>query len=308
MKSVRAFVAVLVALIALYTATANAEVNERVNLGGKRRPAALTSPSSRRAKTPLPESVPKIVPPGGASPLAKQDIAKFATVLSIVNAGLISLAPAKTLEMYGLARTPLTEYMTEWIGHLSACQAIAMWSLHYGRASVNKAAGAAVIYLAITSIKSLLNDMPKKIGFAAGGQVLYLAIDAICGRALLTDAPYATGLLKANAAWSLLSALPFCFAPDYIGGQWGLEPGDALVRYELKQTGYVIAAKAVYFGSLALGVDPAKALGFNNIPLLVGMLITNFVTKDVGAVGMGPTMQYVFMALKLFFIATLALD
>lgn len=71
--------------------------------------SALLHPS-RKA---LPKAIKKILP-GGAGPFENQDVAKFATVISILNSGLITLAPVKTLSMYGLDHTPLTEYITEW--------------------------------------------------------------------------------------------------------------------------------------------------------------------------------------------------
>jgi uncharacterized membrane protein len=67
-------------------------------------------PPSKKA---LPKTIKKILP-GGAGPFKNQDVAKFATVISILNSGLITLAPVKTLSMYGLDHTPLTEYITEW--------------------------------------------------------------------------------------------------------------------------------------------------------------------------------------------------
>jgi hypothetical protein len=258
-------------------------------------------PRSRKA---LPKSI-KTLQRGGAGPFKNQDIAKFATVISILNAGLIALAPVKTLEMYGLDHTPLTEYLTEWIGHISAGQSITMWSLYFGGASINKAVGSGIFYLTVFTIKSLLNEMPKAIGFSAAGQYVFLAINAFCGHALLTNSSHAKTVLKAYPIWGIFNALSFCLAPEIIGRKWGLQ-GNALVTYQLKQTGYVMAAKAVYLLSLAMGVETTKSLGYSNIPALAGMLITNFVTKDVESVGMSPNMQYVFMLLKTFFIGTLA--
>lgn len=181
-----------------------------------------------------------------------------------------------------------------------------MWSLYFGGASINKAVGSGILYLIVFTIKSLLNEMPKTIGFSAAGQYVFLAVNAFCGHALLTDASYSSTVLKAYPIWGFLNALPFCFAPEIVGKKWGLQ-GNALVTYQLKQTGYVLATKAVYFLSLAMGVETTKALGYSNVPALVGMLITNFITKDVESIGMSPNMQYVFMLLKTFFIGTLAL-
>jgi hypothetical protein len=248
-----------------------------------------------------------MIQPGGAGPFKSQDIAKFATVISILNTGLIALAPKKTLSMYGLDHTPLTEYLTEWIGHISASQTITMWSLYFGGASINKAIGAGVFYLIVFTIKSLLNEMPKAIGFSAAGQYVFLAINGFCGYSLLTDSSSAKTVLKAYPIWGIINALPFCLSPDIIGKKWGVQ-GNALVTYQLKQIGYVLATKAVYFLSLAMGVEATKAFGYSNVPALVGMLITNFVSKDVENVGMSPNMQYAFMLLKTFFIGTLAFD
>jgi hypothetical protein len=259
-----------------------------------------------RSKKALPKPI-KTIQPGGAGPFKNRDIAKFATVISILNTGLIALAPVKTLAMYGLDHTPLTEYLTEWIGHISAGQSITMWSLYFGGASINKAVGAGIFYLIVFTIKSLLNGMPKAIGFSAAGQYVFLAINAFCGHALLTDSSYAKTVLKAYPIWGIVNSLLFCFAPDIIGQKWGLQ-GNALVTYQLKQTGYVMATKAVYLLSLAMGVETTKALGYSSVASLAGMLITNFVTKDVESVGMSPNMQYAFMLLKTFFIGTLAFD
>ena len=221
---------------------------------------------------------------------------------------MISLAPAKTLEMYGLDRTPLTEYMTEWIGHISTSQAITQWSLYFNGNTVNTAMGAGTLYLVIFTIKSLLNDMPGQFGFSAIGQYLFLVINAFCGHQLLYNKKYAPQVAKFYPIWGMLNALSFIVAPETMGKKWGVEGADpdALVTYEMKQTGFVLATKAVYLLSLGLGVDTTKALGYGNVPALIGMILTNFVSKEVESFGMDSNQQWFWLLLKVFVIGSLA--
>lgn len=85
----------------------------------------------------------------------------------------------------------------------------------------------------------------------------------------------------------------------------GADP-DALVTYEMKQTGFVLATKAVYLLSLGLGVDTTKALGYGNVPALIGMILTNFVSKEVESFGMDSNQQWFWLLLKVFVIGSLA--
>lgn len=74
----------------------------------------------------------------------------------------------------------------------------------------------------------------------------------------------------------------------------------------MKQTGFVLATKAVYLLSLALGVDTTKALGYGTIPALIGMLLTNFVSKEIGTFGMDSNQQWLWLLLKIFVVGSLA--
>lgn len=227
---------------------------------------------------------------------------------SFFSSAMISLAPSKTLDLYGLEKTPLTEYMTEWIGHISTSQAITQFALYFNGNTVNTAMGAGTLYLVVFTIKSLLNDMPAQFGFSAFGQYVFLLINVFCGHALLYDKPYADDVAKYYPIWGLLNALAFVVAPEAMGQKWGVEGSepDALVTYEMKQTGFVLASKAVYLLSLGLGVDTTKALGYGNIPALIGMLITNFMSKEIELFGMDVTQQWFWLLLKVFVIGSLA--
>jgi len=245
---------------------------------------------------------------GGAGPFKSETVAKFATIITILNSAMISLAPAKTLEMYGLDKTPLTEYMTEWIGQISTSQAITQWSLYFNGNTVNTAMGAGTLYLVVFSIKSLLNDMPAQFGFSAIGQCIFLLINIFCGYSLLYNKSHADDVAKYYPIWGLLNALAFVVAPERMGQKWGVEGAepDALVTYEMKQTGFVLASKAVYLLSLGLGVDTTKALGYGNVPALLGMVITNFISKEIELFGMDANQQWFWLLLKAFVIGSLA--
>mmetsp|Transcript_22067 Transcript_22067/g.37848 ORF Transcript_22067/g.37848 Transcript_22067/m.37848 type:complete len:326 (+) Transcript_22067:77-1054(+) len=244
---------------------------------------------------------------GGAGPFKGESVAKFATLITICNAALISLAPAKTLKMYGLDESPLAEYMTECLGNIITSHAITQWSLNFNNNSINTAMGAGTLYLTIFTLKSLLNDMPSKLGFPAFGQCIFLAINIFCGYTLLYNKPQADNVAKYYPLWGLVNALSFILAPDAMGRKWGVEGDEpnALVTYVMKQTGLVLASKAVYLLSLGNGVDPIKALGYGNIPALLGMIMTNFVTKEIDQFGMDQNEQWVWLLLKVFIVGSL---
>ena len=245
---------------------------------------------------------------GGAGPLDVKDTAKFATALNLGNAGVTVLAPKLGCKVYGMPQSPLLEYQIECFGATLLSIALASYCLLFCQTTVNTAIGVASFPLAIQCTKELLNDTPRELGIPIEPSIICLAIAVFSARALLTNAPYASKVLRFLSLWSLVNGIFQAVAPKIAGQAWGVIKIDAhdMNVMLVKLHGYFNTALGVLIGSLDRGVDATKAVGYSWIPYLSCSLDVNFISKQVDMFGLRKDLQYVWLLLMATFVFTLA--
>jgi hypothetical protein len=223
--------------------------------------------------------------------------AKVGTTLVSANAAVMSLAPSKASEIYGIEFDAMTEWIAENIGYLFVCQAVMAW-LALNGASTNTAIGCGLIPNLVVGVKTLLNDTPKKLGVPAPGMIFNTALNAFAVYALLTGQEYADNVAKFMVGFFALNGVVFAVAPATGAGAWGVK-GDDKVEFMMKAFGYFISSWALTAGALVKGEDAAKAVGLGYIPALLNIIDANFISKSVAKFGMEITPQYFWAAIQI---------
>ena len=238
---------------------------------------------------------------GGLAGLDPTQVATAAAYLSAVNAGVMSLAPEKAAEMYGIKDpSPVMVQMAEWTGGIMLMIAITSLMAIGGGDFTNALAWGSVPSL-IQNVQGLLKGTAGKLGFGTAAQYMPALVSAVLTAGLFGKAgPLDSALaLKITAGWQLANGLGCYFVTEPFMGAW---EGPAMTSVELafaKFFGSVMACSGVFVSSVAfLETDTLTAIGYTWAAFLATGLDGLFISKTIEKMGADPTGGYVWSAIQ----------
>jgi len=216
--------------------------------------------------------------------------AKVSTTIISANGVLMSQAPQKAGEIYGIDMGPMEEWIGEGIGHVFVGTALMAW-LALNGASTNTAIGCGLVPQLVQSTKTLLNGTPTALGVPQQGMIFNLALNAFAVYALLTGQEFADSVTKFMIGFAGLNGVAFAIAPAAGAGAWGVK-GDEKVEFFMKALGFFLTGWAVMGGALVKGEEATKAIGLSLIPAMGHITDVLFISKWADKFGMAKNPQY----------------
>lgn len=240
-------------------------------------------------------------------PLDAEITAKIATVLASLDCALAVLAPEQSKKRFGLPTSPCTDFRCRYIHFRSAAQVLAASCILFGAASVNTALAVSLICCIVPHIKAIIASKPKEFGFSASGQYLAAVVNIGLACTLLSNASFATSLMKYASLGSALNGLGLIFAPVAMDKLWGFPTADdPMGAFFNRFLGYTVLSYSIFCLSLTSGLDIQKAIGYGSIPTLTSLVLQNFVTKEVEKYNMQKGPQLFLIAVIGIIVTTLA--
>jgi hypothetical protein len=238
---------------------------------------------------------------GGLGSLDPTQVATVGSYLSAVNAGVMSLAPEKALEMYGVSNpSPVLSQMAEWAGGM--LMMIALTSiLALGGMDFTQALAWGAVPSTIQNIQGVLKGTAAKLGFGTAAQYMPALVSIVLNAGLFGKAgAFDSALaLKVTAAWMGLNGLGAYFATEPFMKAW---EGPTMSGVELafgRFFGSVMACTGVFVSSVAfLEKDTLTAIGYAWAAFLATNIDSLFISNTVEKLGADPTGGYVWAAIQ----------
>ena len=217
---------------------------------------------------------------GGLAGLDPTQVATAATYLSAVNAGIMSLAPEKAAEMYGMKDpSPVTVQMAEWAGGMMLMIAITSLMAIGGGDFTNALAWGSVPSL-IQNVQGVLKGTAGKLGFGTAAQYMPALVSAVLTAGLFGKAGPLDSALALMGAWEApaMTSADVAFAKFF---------------------GSIMACTGVFVSSVAfLETDTLTAIGYTWAAFLATGLDGLFISKTMEKMGADPTGGYVWSAIQ----------
>jgi hypothetical protein len=244
---------------------------------------------------------------GGAGPLDPVLVAKVATGLTFANAVPSILSPSKMTELYGpMNCDAINEESIARGGTAMLAHAIMVYCVLFKGSSLNDAVAAGTIPWIVHSVKTLLNDVPAKLGYNAAAEWILMAIGCFVAHTCWTNADYTDNVVKAYGIWGLLNGALCSLAPLTFMETWGLKASGLDKKHLQRIPGASILGSGVFITAMTNGVDLHKAIGYSIIPFLAFFVSAVFVTKEAVDLKLKLSAHYISMALTAAAVLTLA--
>lgn len=247
---------------------------------------------------------------GGAGPLNPDEVSKLAIGILLAQGTVATLAPKPAFESYGGEPTPTSILCMRRTGVAILDVGVMAFGLLYKGCSINTAAAVSSLMWAAEFIGSMLNDEASTIGFSNNNILAWLALNLVAAYIYLTNADYASTVMKGFSIFTFVTCVPIMFFPALGFKAYGHDPAkisdtDLVAN---KMTGAWVTAIAIFTGSIAYGTSPTKALGYAFIPHFVELVSILFVTNETDKLSHPKSPAFVWLLLDAIIIATLAID
>ena len=207
----------------------------------------------------------------------------------------------KSLEMYELPSTGVTNFFGSQAGALMLSCAIVGWStLNGGDAA--EAAGYGNIPGLLLGLKNLVDGTTDSLGWSAQAKFLPLAVSGVLTAGLLGKVDFlsAGDALKYSAYWLLANAAGLYLAPDKAMEGWGATFKGPAEFQMVKLMGQMLGTLGITLFKLEQGASATEAIGYGwglaTLMNVDGTYISKYTTTPedknrfwlaVGAVGAG---------------------
>jgi len=238
---------------------------------------------------------------GGLGSLDPTQVATVGTYLSAVNAGVMTLAPEKALDMYGMKDpSPVACQLAEYAGSMMLLIAITSLMSLGGGDFTNALAWGSVPSL-VQNVQGLLKGSAGKLGFGTAAQYMPAIVSAVLTAGLFGQAgPLDSALaLKITAGWFLANGVGCYVATEPFMKAWEAPAMSSADMAFAKFYGSVMACTGVFVSSVAfLEKDPLTAMGYTWAAFLATNLEGLFISKTMEKIGADPTGGYVWAGIQ----------
>jgi hypothetical protein len=228
---------------------------------------ALLAVNGAVLKAPQPSSLKPILDlRGGLGGVDGDTVAKAVTAITGVNAGVMTLAPGKAAEMYGIVDpSPLVSWFCEVAGAQMLMGAIAAWLL-LGGGDVSTAFAWGSVPALVQGVQMLLNGSTEKLGFGTMAQYMPIAVNAFFTAALFGKVGFCGPdlALKIFAGWGLFNGVAGYFATEPFMKGWEAPLNTDVEKAMAKFFCGVLACTSVMPAALAFkGATTLEAIAYS---------------------------------------------
>jgi hypothetical protein len=236
---------------------------------------------------------------GGLAGLDGNQVATYASWLLAANSAVMTLAPEKAVEMYGVKSSSLVvSQFVEYAG--SSMLSIAIASiLALGGMDFTTAVAWGFVPQCVLNVQGFLNEKMTKMGFGQAAKFMPTIVSLVLtaglfGKLSFLDTAMA---LKITAGWSAINGLGGYFATADFMKAW---EGPTMTPVETAMAKFfcgTLIMGGVFAGSVAfLDSDVLTAIGHTWAASLATQLDANFISKTTEIIGADKNPQYAWMA------------
>jgi hypothetical protein len=225
---------------------------------------------------------------GGISGVDATQVAKVVSGITAANGVVMSLAPTKAGEMYGVTETKWTNFFAQWAGIMMTGQALTAL-LALGGMSFTEAMGWGFLPSVIVSVQDFLNDrMVGELGMGDAARYMPPLINALLtaglfGKLSFLDADMA---LKVSAAWMGLNGAFGYLATDKWLEGWGGKDLSAVEAGMGKLMAQCMLGGAVFGGASAfMDKSPLEAFGAMMALYFASSIDGIYISKTMDSMG-----------------------
>ena len=236
---------------------------------------------------------------GGLAGLDGNQVATYASWLLAANSAVMTLAPEKAVEMYGVKSSSMVvSQFVEYAG--SSMLSIAIASiLALGGMDFATAVAWGFVPQCVLNVQGFLNEKMTKMGFGQAAKFMPTIVSLVLtaglfGKLSFLDTAMA---LKIAAGWSAINGLGGYFATADFMKAW---EGPTMTPVETAMAKFfcgTLIMGGVFAGSVAfLDSDVLTAIGHTWAASLATQLDANFISKTTEIIGADKNPQYAWMA------------
>jgi hypothetical protein len=236
---------------------------------------------------------------GGLAGLDGNQVATYASWLLAANSAVMTLAPEKAVEMYGVKSS--SGVMAQFIAYAgSSMLSIAIASiLALGGMDFATAVAWGFVPQCVLNVQGFLNEKMTKMGFGQAAKFMPTIVSLVLtaglfGKLSFLDTAMA---LKITAGWSAINGLGGYFATADFMKAWEGPTMTAVETAIAKLFCGTLVMGGVFAGSVAfLDSDVLTAIGHTWAGFLATQLDANFISKTTEIIGADKNPQYAWMA------------
>ena len=182
--------------------------------------------------------------------------------------------------------SPQALYLQKFIGSVCLSWCVLAWCLLSG-AQPTSAMGWSLVPALATVADTLLNDLPGKLGMLdlKGQYFNAVLLPAVATAFFKNYNAYDVGIFL--AAFGFINGVLFAAASETWATFWGV-PVNKELTFFTKNLGFTLMALSTLLGSVAIGLDVTKAIGYSILPLLVSLADGFFFSKSMEVMGVPP--------------------
>lgn len=272
--------------------------------------AASLSLASALQIEPTPAVKPLLKLRGGLGGIDAGQVATIVQGISAANAGVMSLAPKKAGEMYGVALTKWTEFFAQWSGIIMFGQVLTAY-LHAGGMALPEALAWGFLPSCVASVQDFLNDrMVGEMGMGEAAKYAPPLVNFALTLGAFGKVPNLAPELAAKAAavWMAANGLFGYFSTAAWLEGWGgkglsaVESGMGKLMASTMCGGAVYIAASAFRGKTALECFGAM-MGMYALTSLDGL----YLSKTTEAMGVDPPKVLFWAAIQAFTAAAVFL-
>jgi len=223
--------------------------------------------------------------------------------VSAANAGVMSLAPKKAGEMYGVASTKWTDFFAQWAGIMMFGQSLTAYLTLVHNMAMPKALAWGMVPSLIASLQDFLNDrMVGEMGMSDAAKYMPMLVNTFLTLGLFGKVPNVDAelVMKIGAVWMGVNGLHGYFATDAWMNNWGANGLTAVDKGMGKLMAQTMIGGASYIvASVFGGKSDLEAYGTMMAVYALGSIDGSFISKTTEAMGVESSKALFWAAIQL---------
>jgi phage-related minor tail protein len=239
---------------------------------------------------------------GGLAGVDAEQVAKVVQYISCANAGVMTLAPTKAGEMYGVTETKWTNFFAQWSGIIMLGQGITAL-LAGGGMDMAQALAWGFVPSCVVAVQDLLNDrMVGEMGMGMPAKFMPPLINLLLTAALFGKTSFLSpeNAMKFCAVWMGANGLAGYFSTDMWIEGWGGSGLGAAEKAMGKLMGSTMVGSAAYIASTVFfGKSALEAFGVMMGLYALSSIDGLYISKTMESMGVDPPKVLFWAALQL---------
>lgn len=245
---------------------------------------------------------------GGLGGIDATQVGTAVCVLNSANAAVMSLAPEKAGEMYGVQESKMTTFFAQWSGLMMFAQSLAVY-LALGGKSLAEGFGWGFIPSCVASVQDLLNDrMVGSLGMSQAAKYMPALVNILLTLGLFGKLSFmdADLTMKVLTGWMGANGLFGYLATDaWMEGWGGSVSGAAETGMAKLMASCMVAGAALTGASAFMGKSPLESFGAAMGVYALTQIDSLYISKSLEAMGVDASKGLFWLVIQLATVAVI---